>query len=227
MACLLSVYKALTWLYSACPLLASRWVTLNWSAQLWWRARARAATRLGWAGPEQDTDTSHPGNAGPDTQHPVRGGQTPGASPQVVTSIRWQYTSVLLLQAAALQCPKYECCIMTELLRSELMIFCHHDQSTEASVLVTRVVTPHICLSSPVNPLAWIMRCSTEEGSSRHFNIIHGVNIQLELYSQSSQHRPMILPKASSFSGNWWCCSKRLQWLVKCVNYRYFVRCDV
>ena len=53
---------------------------------------------------------------------------------------------------------------MIELLRSELMmIFCHHDQSTEASVLVTRVVTPHICLSSPVNPLAWIMRLSTEE----------------------------------------------------------------
>ena len=107
-----------------------------------------------------------------------------------------------------------------------MMIFCHHDQSTEASVLVTRVVTPRICLSSPVNPLDWIMNCRGG-ASSRHYNIIHGVNIQLELYSQSSQHSPIILPKSSSFSGNWWCCSKRLQWLVKCVNYWYFVRCDV
>ena len=39
-----------------------------------------------------------------------------------------------------------------------MMIFCHHDQSTEASVLVTRVVTPRICLSSPVNPLDWIIK---------------------------------------------------------------------
>ena len=85
----------------------------------------------------------------PTPRHPVRGGQTPGAQP-VVTNIRCDNIPECPLSCRLQQCSNV-LNMNDRVARGEVMIFWHHDQSTQVSVLVTRVVTPRICLSSPVS----------------------------------------------------------------------------